>query len=44
MREHSQADAGGLVVACDIQHAQDIARLIEREFGEPVAGRAQRRP
>ncbi len=36
VREHGHPDAGGLVVACDIQHAQDIARLMERELGEPV--------
>ena len=36
VREHGHPDAGGLIIACDIQHAQDVARLMERELGEPV--------
>lgn len=36
VRESGHPTAGGLVVACDIQHAQDIAQLIERELGEPA--------
>lgn len=36
VRENGHPTAGGLVVACDIRHAQDIAQLIERELGEPV--------
>lgn len=36
VRESGHPDAGGLIVACDIQHARDIARIVEREVGEPA--------
>ena len=36
VRENGHPTAGGLVIACDIKHAQDIARLIEQELGEAV--------
>lgn len=34
VREKGHPDAGGLVVASDIQHAQDIAQSIQSELGE----------
>jgi superfamily II DNA or RNA helicase len=33
-REHGHPDAGGLVVACDIEHAKRIGELLERETCE----------
>ena len=36
VRRRGHEDAGGLIVACDIQHARDIARVVEREAGEPA--------
>jgi superfamily II DNA or RNA helicase len=36
IRHDGHRDAGGLVIACDIQHAKEIARLLEGEVGEPV--------
>jgi superfamily II DNA or RNA helicase len=36
VRQHGHDDAGGLIVACDIQHAKDIARIVERQVGEPA--------
>jgi superfamily II DNA or RNA helicase len=36
VRRRGHDDAGGLIVACDIQHARDIARVVEREVGEPA--------
>lgn len=36
VRSNGHADAGGLIVACDIQHARDIAGIVEREIGEPA--------
>jgi hypothetical protein len=36
VRRRGHEDAGGLIVACDIQHARDIARVVEREVGEPA--------
>jgi len=36
VRQHGHEDAGGLIVCCDIQHARDIARIVEREVGEPA--------
>ena len=36
VRQRGHEDAGGLIVACDIQHAKDIARIVERQVGEPA--------
>ncbi len=33
VRGGGQSDAGGLVVACDIQHAREVAVLMRRELG-----------
>jgi superfamily II DNA or RNA helicase len=36
VRQHGHENAAGLIVACDIQHAKDIARIVERQAGEPA--------
>lgn len=36
LRDGGHSDAGGLIVACDIQHAREIAHTIERELGQPA--------
>lgn len=36
VREHGHADAGGLIVACNIQHAHCIAAEVTRIAGEPT--------
>jgi superfamily II DNA or RNA helicase len=36
IRKDGHDDAGGLVIACDIQHAKQIAGLLEGQIGEPV--------
>jgi superfamily II DNA or RNA helicase len=36
VRQHGHENAAGLIVACDIQHAKDIAQIVERQVGEPA--------